>query len=180
MTSKSIKCVILGDDKVGKSSILQSYTTDSFYKEYIPTMFDNYSSNLCIEKICYKIDLWDTSGKDDYKMIRHISYPQTDIIILCYSIISPTSFENIYTKWYPEIYQYAHNIPIILVGTKLDLKLKNYITYEQGLLMKNNIGAIGFYECSALTQKNLSKIFKDAIIISQFIEPKKKKKCIIL
>ena len=128
MTSKSIKCVIIGDDKVGKSSILQSYITDSFCKEYIPTMFDNYSTNLCIEKIYYKIDLWDTSGKDEYKMIRQISYPQTDIIILCYSILSHTSYENIYTKWYPEIYQYAPNIPIILVGTQKDLKIKDYIT----------------------------------------------------
>ena len=55
-------------------------------------------------------------------MTRPLSYPQTDVFIICFSIVNPSSFENVRAKWYTEIKYYCPETPIILVGTKVDLR----------------------------------------------------------
>jgi Ras-related C3 botulinum toxin substrate 1 len=115
------------------------------------------------------------AGQEDYDRLRPLSYPQTDIFLICFSIVSPTSFENVRAKvchflimylrkkimqfmfkWYPEVSHHCPNTPIILVGTKLDLrddkeqieKLKEKkqapITFPQGLSMMKEISAIKY------------------------------------
>ncbi len=66
--------------------------------------------------------LFNYIGQDDYDRLRPLSYPMTDVFMLCFSLISPTSFENVLSKWYPEISHHCPHVPIILVGTKLDLR----------------------------------------------------------
>lgn len=117
--------------------------------------------------------LWDTAGQEDYDRLRPLSYPQTDIFIICFSLVSPPSFENVRTKWWPEISHHAPNVPLILVGTKLDLredpetiaKLRERrmqpILYAQGNQMARDIGATRYLECSALTQKGLKGVFDE-------------------
>ncbi len=62
------------------------------------------------------LGLWDTAGQEDYDRLRPLSYPQTDVFVLCFSVISPTSFTNITNKWIPEIRHHCPDKPIILCG----------------------------------------------------------------
>ncbi|KAI8636598.1 P-loop containing nucleoside triphosphate hydrolase protein [Parasitella parasitica] len=190
---QSIKCVVVGDGAVGKTCLLISYTTNAFPGEYIPTVFDNYSANVMVDGKPINLGLWDTAGQEDYDRLRPLSYPQTDVFLCCFSVISPPSFENVRTKWHPEISHHAPNIPIILVGTKIDLrddrgmidrlkqKKQKPIDFMQGTQMAKDIQAVKYTECSALTQIGLKNVFDDAIraVLSPSIRPKKKG-CLIL
>ena len=126
------------------------------------------------------LGLWDTAGQEDYDRLRPLSYPQTDVFLICFSIVSPPSFDNVKAKWFPEIEHHAPNVPIILVGTKLDLredrstmeslrsKRMEPVSYEQALQVSKEIRAHKYLECSALTQRNLKSVFDEAIRFVKF------------
>lgn len=69
-----------------------------------------------------ELALWDTAGQEDYDRLRLLSYPDTDVIVMCFSIDLPDSLENIQDKWIPEVKHFCPNVPIILVGNKRDLR----------------------------------------------------------
>jgi len=140
------------------------------------------------------LGLWDTVGQEDYDRLRPLSYPQTDVFLICFSLINPASFENVRAKWFPEVSHHCPNTPIILVGTKLDLKDDSEtidkleerkpqpITYYNGLSMAMEIGAVKYLECSALNQRGLKNVFDEAIhaVLCPQKKPKSKHRCVIL
>uniref|UniRef100_A0A8R1DEC0 Uncharacterized protein n=1 Tax=Caenorhabditis japonica TaxID=281687 RepID=A0A8R1DEC0_CAEJA len=150
--------------------------------------FDNYSAQMNLDGNIVNLGLWDTAGQEDYDRLRPLSYPQTDVFILCFSVVSPVSFDNVASKWIPEIRQHCPDAPVILVGTKLDLRDepepmrvlqaegKTPISKTQGLKMAQKIKAVKYLECSALTQLGLKQVFEDAVRSILNPKPQKKKK----
>jgi len=121
------------------------------------------------------LGLWDTAGQEDYDRLRPLSYPQTDVFLVAFSIVNPASFENVRAKWHPEVSHHCPSTPIILVGTKVDLredpstceklaaKKQAPIAYEGALQMATEISAAKYMECSAITQQGLKAVFDEAI-----------------
>uniref|UniRef100_A0A8C5QRY9 small monomeric GTPase n=1 Tax=Leptobrachium leishanense TaxID=445787 RepID=A0A8C5QRY9_9ANUR len=189
-----VKCVVVGDGAVGKTCLLMSYTSNAFPGEYIPTVFDNYSANLMVDGKPVTLGLWDTAGQEDYDRLRPLSYPQTDVFLICFSLVNPTSYENAEIKWAKEVKHHCPNTPIILVGTKLDLrddkkvieKLNKSklspIAYQQGLTLAKRIDASKYLECSALTQRGLKMVFDEAIRATFIVKaaPRKSHRCALL
>ena len=190
---QAIKCVVVGDGAVGKTCLLMSYANNTFPSTYVPTVFDNYSVTVNIGEEPYTLGLFDTAGQEDYERIRPLTFPLTDIFLVCFSVVLPASFENIRDKWVPEILEHGpKGTPFLLVGNQVDLrdnietinklakKKEKPVTTEMGERMAKQIHAAGYHECSALTQVGLKQVFDEAIIIALEPPKKVKKKCIIL
>ena len=113
---------------------------------------------------------WDTSGQEDFDRLRPLSYTNTDVFIVCFSVISPTSLANVEQKWIPEVRLLAPNSQIVLVGLKIDLRgdldlIRSMqahglapCTYEDGMTVANRL-KVPYVECSALTQRGLKQVF---------------------
>ena len=185
---QNIKCVALGDGAVGKTSLLMSYSYNKFPEEHIPTVFDNYSAEVVIDGVGVSLGLWDTAGQSDFDKMRPLSYPGTDIYLLCFALNSRSSFEHIKTKWLTEISYHSPDVSYILVGTKLDTRTqfettKDFISLPEGESLRLDIKAIKYMECSARTQQGLKNVFDEAmriVLASRAKAPKKRKMCIIL
>jgi small GTP-binding protein len=187
MDTKSIKLVVVGDGAVGKTCLLISYANNRFPEEYVPTVFDNYVVNLTAGNETIELGLWDTAGQEEYDRLRPLSYANANVFLVCFSVVNPVSFENVTSKWYPEVNHFCPNVPLIVVGTKLDLrndpttleKLKSQgqrpVTHEEGDELARKLKAVKFIECSAFTGESLKTVFDEAVKSVLFSKRKKAK-----
>ena len=140
------------------------------------------------------MQLWDTAGQEEYDTIRPISYPNTDVFLVCFSTVDPKSLESVSEKWIPEIIHHCPGTPFLLVGTQLDLKedrskvdrfaSKNQapICSDVGLEMAKQVGASKYLECSSLTMDWSKNVIDQAIVEAlkrDETSEKKMKRCTI-
>uniref|UniRef100_A0A673CIG3 Ras homolog family member G n=1 Tax=Sphaeramia orbicularis TaxID=375764 RepID=A0A673CIG3_9TELE len=97
-----------------------------------------------------------------------------DIVIICFSISDPSSYENVKQRWEPEIKHYCPNVPVLLIGTKSDLrdnqevleKLRDQnqttVTQDEGVAMAKKIKAVKYLECASINQEGLEEVFDEA------------------
>ncbi|MBN3320794.1 CDC42 protein, partial [Atractosteus spatula] len=197
---QTIKCVVVGDGAVGKTCLLISYTTNKFPSEYVPTVFDNYAVTVMIGGEPYTLGLFDTADflvflkqglalwkrsvhsngdlasfgfcQEDYDRLRPLSYPQTDVFLVCFSVVSPSSFENVKEKI--DLRDDPSTIE------KLAKNKQKPITPETAEKLARDLKAVKYVECSALTQRGLKNVFDEAILAA--LEPpetQRKRKCCI-
>lgn len=115
--------------------------------------------------------LYDTAGQEAYARLRPLSYPDTNVVLICFSVDSPTSAANVTEEWNPEIRHFCGLCPVILVACKIDLrtdqrtieKLKEEgekpITTEVGRKIATQIKADAYMECSAKTREGIHDLF---------------------
>ncbi|KAG8176417.1 hypothetical protein JTE90_018407 [Oedothorax gibbosus] len=184
--NRPIKLVVVGDGTVGKTCLCIAYTTGSFPEgEYVPTVFDNYAGAMECDGVKVSLTLWDTAGQEDYERLRPLSYPGTDGFLMCFSVDNSRSYENIITKWHPEIRHHCPRVPFILVGTKIDLRetgKDNFISRVQGKKMATKIKAAKYMECSAKEVNGINEVFVEAVraVLSPRHSSSKLHHCILL
>jgi len=171
-----VKLVAVGDGAVGKTSLLIAFAKGTFPETYIPTVFENYTTQMDHSGKKVLLHLWDTAGQEDYDRLRPLSYPGADIVLLCFSLVTEASFETIKDKWFPEVDHYVKNVPTILVGTKVDLRDEklpdpstgefNPVSNQQAEKMVEEVGAEKFVAVSAKKGTNLKELFNDAVTIA--------------
>ena len=121
--------------------------------------------------------------QEEYDRLRILAYPGTDVFLVCFSVMSQTSLQNVVETWVPELRHQAPRAPLILVGTKTDLrdntaalqelqkKRQRPVTFEDGQKFAKKHKFDAHVECSALTQKGLKNVFDEAILA--VLSPKK-------
>ena len=186
------KLVIVGDGACGKTCLLIVFSKDQFPEVYVPTVFENYVADIEVGGRQVELALWDTAGQEDYDRLRPLSYPDTDVILMCFSIDSPDSLENIPEKWTPEVRHFCPNVPIILVGNKKDLRNDENTKRElqkmnqaplkadEGKRMADTISAVAYLECSAKTKEGVREVFEQATRAALVVRRKKRRPCTLL
>lgn len=174
--SYSKKIVVVGDGGCGKTCLLISYSQGYFPEKYVPTVFENYITYPTHPPTGKTVELalWDTAGQEEYDRLRPLSYPETDLIFVCFAIDCPNSLENVMDKWYPEVLHFCPYTPLILVGLKSDLRHKKTcidmlktqgltpVTKEQGMAVAKKMGA-QYMECSSKEWVGVEEVFERAI-----------------
>lgn len=201
-----VKCVVIGDGGVGKTSLLITYCCGEFPSKYVPSVFDdNVSVPVSIAGESYNLGLWDTGGGEDYHRLRPLCYPNTSVFLVCFSVDRPASFKSVEEALVPEIKHHCPNTPFLILATKVDLRADRatldklakkqeepvskdeLVSKEEGERIAESVKAAKYLECSALTGEGVENVFDEAILqILQHLEEvkeqkkSKRKKCNVL
>jgi GTPase SAR1 family protein len=119
-----------------------------------------------INNVKHDIRFWEIVSAEACKSVRQLSYPGTDVFLMCFSIADRNSFENIKNKWGDEIRFCVKKPHFILVGTKADLResAESPVRESEGEIFKTQIGAFAYCECSALRNHGVNEAINQAIV----------------
>ncbi|KAF9048210.1 hypothetical protein BDZ89DRAFT_941393 [Hymenopellis radicata] len=176
------KVVVCGDGACGKTSLLNVFTRGFFTQVYEPTVFENYVHDLLVDDQMVELSLWDTAGQEEFDRLRSLSYAETHVIMICFSVDNPVSLENVESKacgpWLDEILEYCPGVKLVLVALKCDLRddqavkdrLQRYgthpVEYEEGLAVARRIRASRYLECSSKHNRGVTEVFYEAARVS--------------
>lgn len=195
MVSEAInrrKLVVVGDGNSGKTCMLIAFVDGDFRETYVPTIFESTVADVQLDDEQIQLALWDTAGQEEYDRLRTLSYPDSNVILVCFAIDNPDSLDNVYDKWLHEIRHYCRGVPFLLIGTKNDLrndhqiikKLKSFksspVSFQMGQLAASEVGAARYLECSAKTNDGIKQVFQEATKIAIRSGTKRRNHCIIL
>ncbi|KAI9655822.1 MAG: Rho GTPase [Bathelium mastoideum] len=164
-----------------------------------PTVFENYVHDIFIDNKHVELSLWDTAGQEEFDRLRSLSYDDTHAIMLCFSVDSPDSLENVETKWVGEIAENCPGVKLVLVALKCDLRelhadmledgshaapepKKPLIDYKQGLQVAEKIRALRYLECSAMKNRGVNEAFTEAARVALQVKSAndKESKCSVM
>ena len=191
------KVVVIGDMCSGKSALISAYCKDRFNETYVPTILRSCLTDATLHGEKVELVVIETSGRKDYFKLRKCAYRKTDAIILCYSCDNASSLHNIKTQWLPEMKEHVPNVPVILVGTRKDIRdeiitssqeraletdgsslqavRERLVSEDAGYEMAKAIGAHYFIECSARYRDGTRQVFETVAKVAMQKSRRKRK-----
>ncbi|CAF1075418.1 unnamed protein product [Adineta ricciae] len=192
---KSRKLVIVGDGMTGKTCLLFAFKDDKFIPTHDATIFDTYVADIQVDGKTIDLALFDTAGQEDFDRLRPLSYPDTNVVLVCFSVDSSVSATSVIEKWMPEVRHFCGKCPMILVACKKDLRMdpqtiarlkqdgERPISTEVGKQIAAEIKADAYMECSAKTREGVQDLFVQAARLSIKKRPsyayRKKPACVL-
>ncbi|KAJ5220059.1 hypothetical protein N7468_009263 [Penicillium chermesinum] len=166
------KMVLLGDGACGKTSALNVFTRGE------PTVFENYVHDIFVDNVHMELSLWDTAGQEEFDRLRALSYEDTHVLMLCFSVDSRDSFENVGSKWIAEINENCPGVRVVLTALKCDLRKDDEmndrpdcVSFDEGLAKAEEIGAVKYLECSAVQNRGIRESFYEAAKVALEVKP---------
>ena len=163
------KISVVGDGRVGKTSLIKKFTQSSFEKEYIKTIgaqLSAYVEEIDGERI--KLLFWDIAGQDTFHFLRPNFSKNSRAAIIVYSLeennFGKESFEHI-LPWYDDIMKYCGDIPIIIIANKADLVDETKLDNSKIQEFVNENKVYDFYLTSAKTGQGINEAFDTVIDI---------------
>uniref|UniRef100_G1QG26 Ras homolog family member F, filopodia associated n=1 Tax=Myotis lucifugus TaxID=59463 RepID=G1QG26_MYOLU len=171
---KELKIVILADGRPSVTGFLGGPRRGATPWHYAPSVFEKYTASVTVGNKEVTLNLYDTAGQEDYDRLRPLSYQNTHLVLICYDVMNPTSYDNVLIKWFPEVTHFCRGTPMVLIGCKTDLRKDKEqlrklraaqlepITYTQGLNTCQQMQAALYLECSAKFRENVEDVFREA------------------
>ena len=156
---ENYKIVIIGDQHVGKTSILSKYKYETTEENYAPTVgIDFLTKNVFLEDKTIRLIMWDTAGQERFKSLIPSYLKNAHSIILTFDITSKNSFNSL-NKWLEDIKNNVQDsVFIVLCGNKIDLNNKRQVNYEDAQKFAKDNDLI-YIETSAITGDGIKKLF---------------------
>lgn len=121
MSTQSLKCVVVGDEEAGKVKLLQSMCKVADPSgTHQRTIYEGFPLTVTVDKLNCVLSLWDTSGQEEYQALRQLSYKDTDLFLICFSLVHPTTYYSVQetvrlaqgSTMYTTVIQYMHTVHI--------------------------------------------------------------------
>ncbi|KAH9304001.1 hypothetical protein KI387_008405 [Taxus chinensis] len=157
------KVVLIGDSGVGKSNLLSRFTRNEFSLESKSTIGVEFATrSISVDGKMIKAQIWDTAGQERYRAITSAYYRGAVGALLVYDITRHVTFENV-ERWLKELRDHTeHNIVVMLVGNKSDLRHLRALSTEDAQTFAEREG-LYFIETSALESTNVENAFKQVL-----------------
>merc|ERR1712230_198533 len=152
----TFKLILVGDGGVGKTTFVKRHLTGEFEKKYVATLgveVHPLSFHTNFGPICFNV--WDTAGQEKFGGLRDGYYIQGQCAIIMFDVTSRITYKNV-PVWYRDLMRVCENIPIVLVGNKVDVKERKVKVKQINFHRKKNLG---YYDISAKSNFNYEKPF---------------------
>lgn len=163
----NFKITVVGDGRVGKTSLIKKFTQGGFQEDYIKTIgaqFSVYFKEIKEDKI--KLLFWDIAGQDEFNFARPSFFKNSSAAIIVYSLeendLGKDSFNHI-SNWYDDIIQFCGEIPIVLFANKVDLINESNFDHSPLQEIVHNHKFLGYYITSAKTGHGVIEAFNTII-----------------
>ena len=159
------KILLLGEYRVGKSSMVLRYVEDRFPGDYMATIGANFlvkSVNLSLQGQEYRVGLqiWDIGGHARSSQVGRVFFQGVSGALIVYDLTRKDTLDKL-PLWIEQLHKYSPDASMYLVGNKNDLLDDREISFEQGETAKNNLGVVKFFETSAKTGDHIQEAFED-------------------
>jgi len=157
---RKFKVVFLGEQSVGKTSLITRFMYDSFDTTYQATIgIDFLSKTMYLEDRTVRLQLWDTAGQERFRSLIPSYIRDSTVAVVVYDITNASSFQQV-NKWIDDVRtERGHDVIIMLVGNKTDLADKRQVPIDEGEKKSQDLNVM-FIETSAKAGYNVKQLFK--------------------
>ncbi|MFX1499871.1 MAG: Rab family GTPase [Promethearchaeota archaeon] len=159
----TFKIILIGDGRVGKTTLIQKFTQGAFQEDYIKTIgaqFSVYDKEIDRDKV--KLLFWDIAAQDDFNFARPSFFKNSKAAIIVYSLeendLGAESFNHI-SNWYEDVIQFCGNIPVVLFANKVDLIDEKTLDHSNIQELVEDLNILRYYITSAKTGQGVIKAF---------------------
>lgn len=158
---REVKCVMVGETGVGKTSLAVRFVSNNFKEHSVATIGASFLSKTIFVKELVKFNIWDTAGQEKYRSLASLYYRGVDCAIVVYDITNRDTFVEVQNYWMQELKHQCYGddgLVICLAGNKSDLDSRRQVTAAEGQQLADEFGTL-FVETSAKADENINDMF---------------------
>jgi len=156
--------VLFGNASVGKTSLVERYINDKFEPNYMSTLgYNVYEKQIPHNNLVISLMIYDVGGQEQFRDLRKKYAEGANTAFIIFDITNRDSYEKV-TDWKHNLFNFAGEIPFIIIGNKSDLVADRKVTFEEAMELSYQLGALDFLETSAKTGSEVNRAFHNLTI----------------